>query len=120
MRLKQILVNLLSNAIKFTPEAGQVGLTAQTDPIRKLVKFMVWDTGIGISEKDLKKLFEPFRLIDSGLDRQHKGTGLGLALTKRLTQLHNGKILVDSTMGHGSRFSVLLPQQQTYAYQSNP
>ena len=106
-RLKQILVNLLSNAVKFTPDGGQVGLevTAEKDTIQ----FVVWDTGIGISDDDLPRLFQSFVQLDSSLARRHAGTGLGLALVKRLTELHRGRVLVQSHPGQGSRFTVELP-----------
>ena len=80
-RLKQMLVNLLSNAVKFTPEGGQAGLDVTGDAATNTVVFTVWDTGIGIAEQDMGKLFTPFAQIDSGLSRQYEGSGLGLALT---------------------------------------
>jgi len=108
-RLKQILVNLLTNAVKFTPDGGRVGLlVTQTDSPPALV-FTVWDTGIGISPENLAKLFQPFVQIDSALSRRYSGTGLGLALVKRMVQLHHGTISVESTVQAGSRFSITLP-----------
>lgn len=108
-RLKQILVNLLSNAVKFTPAGGQIGLEVKGDEIGQTVNFTVWDTGIGISPEDLARLFQPFVQLDSSLSRQYAGTGLGLALTQRMINLHGGNISVQSTPGQGSRFTVLLP-----------
>ena len=108
-RLKQILVNLLSNAVKFTPEGGQVGLEAALDREHRAMRFTVWDTGIGIAERDLGRLFLPFVQLDSKLSRQHAGTGLGLALVRRLVALHGGHVDVESTPAKGSRFTVLLP-----------
>jgi CheY-like chemotaxis protein/anti-sigma regulatory factor (Ser/Thr protein kinase) len=106
-RVRQILANLLSNAVKFTPEAGQVGLrvTQELDHIR----FSVTDSGIGISAEDQKKLFKPFIQLDSRLSRQYNGTGLGLSLVSRLTELHGGKVELESAAGAGCCFSVILP-----------
>ncbi|MCB0163343.1 MAG: GAF domain-containing protein [Anaerolineae bacterium] len=111
LRLKQILVNLLSNAVKFTPEGGRVGLEVNGDPANQVVTFTVWDTGIGISEEDLSKLFQPFVQLDSRLSRAYSGTGLGLSLVYRLTEMHGGSITVESEIGQGSRFTVSLPWQ---------
>jgi CheY-like chemotaxis protein/anti-sigma regulatory factor (Ser/Thr protein kinase) len=108
-RLKQILVNLLTNAVKFTPEGGRVGLEVRYDQNQQIVHFTVWDTGIGISQEDMKRLFSPFVQIDSSLSRQHEGSGLGLSLVARLAELHGGGILVESQVGQGSRFTVSLP-----------
>ncbi len=85
-RLKQILVNLLSNAVKFTPEGGTIGLEVKGNVKNATVDFTVWDTGIGIAQKDLKQLFKPFIQLDSSLSRLYEGTGLGLALVYRLVQ----------------------------------
>jgi PAS domain S-box-containing protein len=112
-RLKQILVNLLSNAVKFTPEEGQIGLELESDEARNVVHFTVWDTGIGIAEEEMARLFKPFVQIDSRLSRQYEGTGLGLSLVSRLVEMHGGGILVKSEVGRGSRFTISLPWQQT-------
>jgi len=108
-RLKQILVNLLSNAVKFTPQGGEVGLDVKGDADRQVVRFTVWDTGIGVAEADLPRLFQHFVQLDSRLSREFEGTGLGLALVKRLAELHGGGVAVESAPGRGSRFTVLLP-----------
>ncbi len=108
-RLKQILVNLLGNAIKFTPQNGELGLEVQADETEQIVKLTVWDKGIGIALENLQKLFKPFVQIDSGLAREYAGTGLGLSLVQRLTEMHNGSIEVKSVVGEGSRFTVILP-----------
>jgi PAS domain S-box-containing protein len=110
-RLKQILVNLLSNAVKFTSEGGTVGLEVTEDAEQQIVRFTVWDTGIGISKENLPLLFKPFVQLDSSLSRQHAGTGLGLALVSRMVDMLGGSILVESEVGKGSRFTVLLPSQ---------
>lgn len=108
-RLKQMLVNLLSNAVKFTPEGGQAGLDVTGDAATNTVVFTVWDTGIGIAEQDMDKLFTPFAQIDSGLSRQYEGSGLGLALTARMVNLCGGSIAVESEPDRGSRFTLSLP-----------
>lgn len=105
-RLKQILFNLLSNAVKFT-ETGWVKL--QVTQTQDEILFSVIDTGIGIAEEHQSLLFEPFQQIDSGLDRMYEGTGLGLALSRRLARLHGGDITLRSQLGHGSCFTVQLP-----------
>ncbi len=114
-RLKQILVNLLSNAVKFTPENGKLGLEVQTDREEKRVMITVWDNGIGISESGLTRLFRPFVQLDSGLDREVTGTGLGLALVAQMVRLHGGSIAVESQPGEGSRFTVILPWEPALA-----
>jgi CheY-like chemotaxis protein len=107
-RLKQIFVNLLSNAVKFTPEKGHITLDVDGDREQDIIRFSVIDTGIGISDRDLKRLFQPFVQVDSSLNRQYQGTGLGLALVQKLTDLHGGSVEVDSKIGEGSRFTVNL------------
>jgi signal transduction histidine kinase len=116
-RLKQILVNLLSNAVKFTPQGGQVGLEVTGEPEQDVIHFTVWDTGIGIPAEELTRLFQPFVQLDSSLSRQHEGTGLGLALVSRLTEMHGGSLAVSSEVGQGSRFTVSLPWRHSTAAQ---
>jgi len=108
-RLKQILVNLLSNAVKFTPANGLVQLEVEADTQQGLIRFSVVDNGVGISSDNLQRLFKPFVQVDSSLNRQHEGTGLGLVLVQRLTDLHGGSVHVESKIGVGSRFTVNLP-----------
>ena len=110
-RLEQILVNLLSNAVKFTSEGGEIGLEVVGDREREVVHFIVWDTGIGIPEGDLERLFEPFVQLDSSLSRSYEGTGLGLVLARHLTEMHGGCLSVETELGQGSRFTVSLPWQ---------
>jgi len=112
-RLKQILVNLLSNAVKFTPERGKVTFDVSTNAERDQVHFSVTDNGIGIAPEDLKRLFRPFTQVDSSLARQHQGTGLGLTIVYKLTELHGGSVQVESEISKGSRFTVILPWNQT-------
>lgn len=106
-RLIQILYNLVSNAIKFTPEGGRVSVYCKKSGSRAL--FSVTDTGIGISSEDQKKLFQPFTQIDSSSARQYCGTGLGLALVKKIVNLHKGDIWVESELEKGSTFMFTIP-----------
>jgi PAS domain S-box-containing protein len=109
-RLKQMIVTLLGNAIKFTPEGGEVGLEVVGDPARRVVRFTVWDNGIGIPTEKQELLFQPFVQVDGGLNRQYEGVGLGLALTRRLAEMQGGSITAESSgTGQGSRFSITLP-----------
>ncbi len=110
--LKQILVNLLSNAVKFTPEGGSIGLEVTTSAEEGTCTMSVWDTGIGIAAADQPRLFRPFVQLDSSLARHHAGTGLGLALVRRLVELHAGGIRVESTPDRGSRFTVVVPWEK--------
>lgn len=114
-RLKQILVNLLANAVKFTPDGGDVGLDVQAEEDHPIIHFAVWDTGIGIAPDDQQRLFQPFIQVDSSLAREYEGTGLGLALVMRLTELHGGTVSLESEVGKGSRFTVSLPRYPTGA-----
>ncbi|MGL5192139.1 MAG: ATP-binding protein [Chroococcales cyanobacterium] len=136
-RIKQMLLNLLTNAIKFTPE-GEVGLKIYRSPGHETpdswdgkskagdpgiskplpnrstrphdwIHFVVWDTGIGIDERDRPRLFSPFSQIDSSLTRKYQGSGLGLAITRKLVELHGGWISVTSEPNQGSTFSITLP-----------
>ncbi|HIK29302.1 MAG: ATP-binding protein [Oscillatoriaceae bacterium SKW80] len=115
-RVKQILYNLLNNAVKFTPAGGKVILRVWVD--NNSAFFQVEDTGIGIPEHQLPLLFQKFQQLDASYHRQYGGTGLGLALTKQLVELHGGSIEVESTMGAGSTFTVWLPAQPLNAVNS--
>lgn len=107
-RLKQILLNLLNNAVKFSKkEGGIVTLTAKKEG--DMAQFSVSDSGIGIREDDMGKLFNMFQQVDTGNTRQYGGTGLGLAISKQLVELHGGRIIVESEYGKGSTFTFLLP-----------
>ncbi len=123
-RIQQALINLLSNAVKFTPRGGKVKLVVEqfegaTTPTRPGtastftdgIRFSVLDTGIGIAEHDLHRLFETFTQIDSKLSRQYTGSGLGLALVRKLVELHHGEVEVESELGEGSRFSLVFPSE---------
>ena len=113
-RVKQIIVNLLSNAVKFTPAGGQINLDVDLDRELGRVNFVVRDSGIGISQEDIGKLFQPFTQLDSRLTRQYEGSGLGLALVRRLVELHQGDVFVESEgiSGKGSQFTVWLPWEE--------
>ncbi|MBI5641370.1 MAG: response regulator [Nitrospirae bacterium] len=126
-KLKQIMFNLLSNALKFTPDGGSVKVKAQRGKAKELpllpplskgreggvtgepIEISVTDTGIGIKEEDVPKLFKEFTQLESAYTKQHDGTGLGLALTKKLIDLHQGRIWVESVEGKGSRFFFTIP-----------
>jgi CheY-like chemotaxis protein len=111
-RLKQILVNLLINAVKFTSESGRVTLRVNADLEQDLIQFAVIDNGIGITTENLQRLFQPFVQVDSSFTRQHEGTGLGLTLVQKLTDLHGGSVQVESKFGEGSSFTINLPCKQ--------
>ncbi|GAA0745693.1 PAS domain S-box protein [Ideonella azotifigens] len=108
-RLKQVLYNYLSNAIKFTTEGGQVTIRTRPEGPAHF-RLEVEDTGIGIAEADLPRLFAEFQQLDTGYNKQHAGTGLGLALTRRLVQAQGGRVGVRSTLGAGSVFHLVLPR----------
>ena len=105
---KQILRNLLSNAIKFTGHGVKVQIRAERHKT-DWVKLTVSDTGIGIMPEDIGQIFNEFKQVDSGASRRHQGMGLGLALTMKMVELQGGTIGVESEMGRGSRFTVVLP-----------
>lgn len=104
-RLRQVLLNLLNNAVKFT-EQGEVVLSVSHSPagVRQEIHFAVRDTGIGIPQEDLGKLFQPFSQVDASLSRGYEGTGLGLAISKKLVELMGGKVWVETEEGKGSVF----------------
>jgi len=105
-RVRQIVFNLLSNAVKFTPEGGSIVVASKRVDQEVLVS--VTDTGPGIAGEDQRRIFEEFQQTEVGV-RQREGTGLGLALSKRLVELHGGRIWVESELGQGSRFVFTLP-----------
>ncbi|QQR69499.1 MAG: PAS domain S-box protein [Alphaproteobacteria bacterium] len=106
--LKQVMTNLLTNAIKFTPEGGTVTLSVDRLDDGS-ISVSISDTGIGIAPEDISKALAPFGQIESALSRKHKGTGLGLPLTKALIELHGGEMRLESTMGVGTTVHVILP-----------
>jgi signal transduction histidine kinase len=104
--VKHIVTNLLANALKFTPEGGSVELTVEQRGRHAVIR--VRDTGVGIPADKLQLIFEPFRQIDGSASRSYGGTGLGLAVVKRLLSLLDGQVMVSSEVGKGSTFTVLL------------
>ena len=129
VKFKQILYNLLSNAVKFTPEGGRIALEAEITNTANMPsqarglpffseksKFLiisVKDSGIGIKREDLDRIFSEFEQVDNSLSRKYDGTGLGLALTRRLIELHGGEIFVESDEGMGSTFTMVMPLSGT-------
>jgi signal transduction histidine kinase/CheY-like chemotaxis protein len=117
LRFRQIVENLLSNAIKFTPDNGNVTVTARAAGDR--VRIVVADTGVGIATEDLERVFEEFQQAGDP-ERRHSGTGLGLALTRRLVAAHGGEISLVSEPGRGSEFTVDLPAVSVAASAAHP
>jgi protein-histidine pros-kinase len=109
-KFKQVLYNLLSNAVKFSHEEGTVELIIALDD-DELLNIDVKDSGIGIRDDDLPRIFREFEQLESGASRRFPGTGLGLALTKKIVELHNGSINVQSEFGKGSTFSIKMPRR---------
>jgi signal transduction histidine kinase len=106
-RFKQVMLNLLSNAVKFTPAGGRVDVTARR--VGGALQVAVADTGVGIAPQDQQAVFEQFRQVGDDVTRKAEGTGLGLALTQRLVELHGGTLELDSALGQGSTFTFTLP-----------
>ena len=106
-KVKQILLNLLSNALKFTHD-GRVTISAKRLADRTIALSVI-DTGIGIAPADQEKIFEDFRQLDNSPTRAYGGTGLGLSICRRLAQMLNGRIAVESRVGKGSVFTLTLP-----------
>jgi signal transduction histidine kinase len=111
-RLRQVLINLLANAVKYTPEGGAVELSARCRADQPdWVEVAVRDTGIGLDSADLERIFDDFEQVEGAVDRRFGGTGLGLALTRRLVELHRGRIWAESAgPGRGSTFRFCIPQ----------
>ena len=112
--IHQVLLNLLSNAIKFTPDGGDVNVSVEFDEEKRVYRFGVCDTGIGIDAKDMLTLFDPFTQVENPFHKSSKGTGLGLAISKRIIEdLHGGRLWVESEPGKGSCFYFTIPVSQT-------
>lgn len=118
-RICQALINLLTNAVKFTPKGGTITLEVtfpfvkqEMKSSRTYIRFSIIDTGIGIASEDIDRLFKPFIQVDSDLNRQYEGTGLGLTLVKRLVELHGGDVSITSQLGVGSCFTIDLPYEE--------
>jgi signal transduction histidine kinase/AraC-like DNA-binding protein len=119
-KIDKIITNLLSNALKFTPEGGLVKVEVGTSPNlnflfnknenkKSIVEIIVMDSGIGISNEKLNKIFDRFYQVESNITHEYESTGIGLALTKELVELHKGKIFVESKKGKGTIFKIYLP-----------
>ncbi len=119
-KIEQILTNLMGNAIKFTPEGGEITVSVKPlDSNRKMVAFSVRDTGIGIPEDELEKIFDKFHQVEDSLHRSTGGTGLGLAITRGLIEAHQGKIWVQSELRKGSTFTFTLPVSEVERRDAN-
>ena len=118
-KIKQVLMNVMGNAIKFTRPGGKVTLEASVSPDGHFV-FQVRDTGIGMSEDDIPAAFAKFRQIDSALNREFDGTGLGLPLASGLVELHGGTIGIESKLGHGTAVTIRLPGSRIVPKEKHP
>jgi two-component system cell cycle sensor histidine kinase PleC len=108
LKVKEIMYNLISNAVKFTPESGKIGMRAKKADSE--IEIMVWDTGVGIAPENMKKIFEGFFRVDTPYSRVTEGTGLGLPLSKKLVELHGGKLTVESEgLNKGTSIKFTLP-----------
>ncbi|MCR4378166.1 MAG: HAMP domain-containing histidine kinase [Rhodospirillales bacterium] len=110
-RVRQVILNLLSNAVKFTPEGGEVAVTSMMNDDGSLA-LTVSDTGVGMDEDEIMVALSKFGQVDSGLDRKHEGTGLGLPLTRGLMELHGGTLEVNSAKGRGTRITMVFPKER--------
>ncbi len=108
LRLKQILINLLSNAVKFTPEWGRIRVDAAVKSDDYLT-ISITDTGLGMTPSEVDTAMRPFGQVESGFNKRHEGTGLGLPIAYALAKLHNGDLQIHSTKGTGTRVTVLIP-----------
>lgn len=111
-RMVQVLTNLVGNSIKFTPENGTITVLVE-QALNDRAQIVVSDTGVGIAQEDLKRVFERFEQVKGAMPKEVKGTGLGLSICKELVKLHNGDIWAESEIGKGSRFIISLPIRQT-------
>jgi two-component system CheB/CheR fusion protein len=108
LKVKEIIYNLLSNAVKFTPEGGEIGMRAKKAGPE--IEITVWDTGIGIALENMEKIFEGFFRVDTPYSRVTEGTGLGLPLSRKLVELHGGKLIVESKgLDKGASIRFALP-----------
>jgi signal transduction histidine kinase len=108
-KLYHVFVNLFSNAVKFTRRGGRVTVTCTHEVKSRIVRIAIADTGIGIPTDKLVEIFDPFMQVDTSLTREHSGVGLGLSISRNLVLGMNGDLLVESTLGEGSTFTVVLP-----------
>lgn len=108
-KLKQVLLNLLSNAVKFTPEEGEVKVTAWQNVMDDSIAIEVKDSGIGIAPKDISRAMSPFGQVDSALSRKYEGTGLGLPLTKKFVEIMGGTFRIESEVNVGTTITITIP-----------
>lgn len=111
LKLRQIIINLMSNAVKFTPPGGSVTVSA-TLLADGEIGLAVADTGVGIAPADIPTALEPFRQIDNSMARSHQGTGLGLPLTRKLVELHGGRLTIESALGVGTTVTAVFPRER--------
>ena len=111
-KLKQILLNLVSNSVKFTPAGGRIEVSATIEPPGSL-SILVQDTGIGIPSTDLDRVLEPFVQVENSLTRSYQGSGLGLPLAAKMTELHGGKLSIASQLGRGTLVRLAFPAERT-------
>ena len=109
-KLKQMILNLVTNAVKFTPNGGRVEIDAGNTPSGYFVG--VRDTGVGIAEADIPRVLQPFVQADTTLNRRQEGTGLGLALVKAMVEIHGGRLLLESELGHGTYAQLIFPSER--------
>jgi signal transduction histidine kinase len=117
-RLKQLLYNFLSNALKFTPEGGEINVRARSSATHLTVS--VADTGVGIAPEEQKRIFDTFYQVDSSLTKSQQGTGLGLTLVRKIAELHDGRVWVESEPGVGSEFFFEWPRRKADDQSENP
>lgn len=110
--IKQVIVNLLSNAVKFTPDGGSVTVAAACDPDQQIL-LSVRDNGIGIAEKDIPRAMQPFEQVRRSAKLSHRGTGLGLSLSKKLVELHGADLFINSELGVGTTVTIMFPTNRT-------
>jgi two-component system CheB/CheR fusion protein len=108
LKIKEVMYNLLSNAVKFTPEGGKIGMRAKK--VDSGIEVVVWDTGVGIARENMEKIFEGFFRVDTPYSRVTEGTGLGLPLSRKMVELHGGKLFVESEgLNYGTSIRFTLP-----------
>ncbi|HMT13872.1 MAG TPA: ATP-binding protein [Aestuariivirga sp.] len=119
LRVKQIIINILSNAVKFTPDRGRIRIDAMAQP-HGFVTISISDNGIGMSDKDIQTAMSPFGQVDSGFNRRHEGTGLGLPIAYALARMHGGDMKIQSAPNVGTRVNIILPVQPPAGTESVP
>ena len=108
-KIERIVLNLISNAIKFSKDNTKINIDINVDNLKNILEFSVKDTGIGMKEEDLERIFDRFTQVDDTMIRKNEGSGIGLSLVKIFTNMHGGNVIVNSKLGEGSEFIVVLP-----------